>query len=117
MIAIAVGAIAPYVLSGRVYFLEPFILPLMYCCYGGLLPVNAAAAVDFWGTKNAGANYGMLYSAWAAALILAPWFTEFLSHRFDNSKLVAYVSVVLAMLALVSARRAQAPRDLANAVT
>src|SRR5208282_5153445 len=36
---------------------------IVYWCYGTQLSVNGAAAADFWGTKNAGINYGMLFTA------------------------------------------------------
>jgi len=29
--------------------------------------VNGAATADFWGTRNAGINYGMLFTAWGVA--------------------------------------------------
>src|SRR5271157_5795641 len=43
---------------------------IVYWCYGTQLSVNGAAAADFWGTKNAGINYGMLFTAWGVAGLL-----------------------------------------------
>jgi hypothetical protein len=37
-----------------------------YWCYGTQLSANGVAA-DFWGTKNAGVNYGILFTAWGTA--------------------------------------------------
>ena len=40
---------------------------VVYWCYGTQLSVNGSTAADFWGTKNAGINYGMLFTAWGVA--------------------------------------------------
>jgi len=45
---------------------------IVYWCYGTQLSVNGAAASDFWGTKNAGMNYGMLFTAGGVAGIIGP---------------------------------------------
>ena len=45
---------------------------VVYWCYGTQLSVNGAATSDFWGTKNAGINYGMLFTAWGVAGIIGP---------------------------------------------
>jgi len=43
---------------------------IVYWCYGTQLSVNGATAADFWGTKNLGINYGMLFTAWGVAGLL-----------------------------------------------
>jgi OFA family oxalate/formate antiporter-like MFS transporter len=45
---------------------------VVYWCFGTQLSVNASTAADFWGTANAGINYGMLYSAYGVAGIIGP---------------------------------------------
>ena len=50
-------------------FLVVFVI---YWCYGTQLSVNGAACSDFWGTKNAGINYGLLFTAWGVAGIIGP---------------------------------------------
>src|SRR5207237_10274988 len=45
---------------------------VVYWCYGTQLSVNGAAASDFWGTRNAGINYGLLFTAWGVAGIIGP---------------------------------------------
>src|SRR3984893_5685458 len=43
---------------------------IVYFCYGTQASVNASAASDFWGTRNAGTNYGLLFTAgWFAGLL------------------------------------------------
>src|SRR5690348_9536083 len=40
---------------------------VVYWCYGTQLSVNGVAASDLWGAKNAGVNYGVLFTAWGVA--------------------------------------------------
>src|SRR5712691_5772453 len=66
---IGISAVSMFILphTGQV-FAVPIILYLMvfivYWCYGTQLSVNASTTSDFWGTKNAGINYGLLFTAW-----------------------------------------------------
>jgi OFA family oxalate/formate antiporter-like MFS transporter len=45
---------------------------VVYWCYGTQLPVNGVAAPEFWGTRNAGVNYGIPFMAWGVAGIIGP---------------------------------------------
>ena len=45
---------------------------VVYWCFGTQLSVNASTAADFWGTKNAGINYGILYTAYGVAGVIGP---------------------------------------------
>ena len=46
---------------------------VVYWCYGTQLSVFASTTADFYGTKNLGLNYGVLFTAWGAAGILGPF--------------------------------------------
>jgi OFA family oxalate/formate antiporter-like MFS transporter len=41
-------------------------------CYGGYLAVMPALAADYYGARNIGANYGLLFTAWGLAGFLMP---------------------------------------------
>lgn len=41
-------------------------------CYGGYLALMPSIAADYYGPKNIGANYGILFSAWGAAGFIVP---------------------------------------------
>jgi OFA family oxalate/formate antiporter-like MFS transporter len=41
-------------------------------CYGGYLAVMPTLAADYFGQKNIGANYGILFTAWGAAGFIVP---------------------------------------------
>ncbi|MCC6591206.1 MAG: OFA family MFS transporter [Bryobacterales bacterium] len=47
-------------------------LCLVGFCYGGYLALMPSIAADYYGAKNIGANYGILFSAWGAAGFVVP---------------------------------------------
>ena len=84
----------------------------VYWCYGTQLSVNASTTSDFWGTKNAGINYGLLFTAWGVAGIIGPRIGGVLFDRYKNYKAAFYTAAVLAVVALVCefiAKRPQTP--------
>jgi len=81
---------------------------VVYWCYGTQISVNGVAASDFWGTKNAGVNYGILFTAWGVAGIIGPRIGGVLYDRYHNYQAAFYTAAVLAGVALLcelSARR------------
>jgi len=86
---------------------------VVYWCYGTQLSVNGAATADFWGIKNAGINYGMLFTAWGVAGIIGPAIGGRLFDKYHNYQAAFYTAAVLAAIALVCemlARRPAAPQ-------
>ncbi len=85
---------------------------VVYWCYGTQLSVNASTTSDFWGTKNAGLNYGMLFTAWGVAGVLGPMIGSKLFDKYKNYQMAFYTAAVLAAVALLcelAARRPQIP--------
>jgi MFS family permease len=41
-------------------------------CYGACLSLFPATAADYWGTKNLGVNYGILFTAWGVGGVFGP---------------------------------------------
>jgi OFA family oxalate/formate antiporter-like MFS transporter len=76
VLRVATGASAlmiPALASSRGNVEALFLLVfLVYAGYGTLLSVNAAACADFWGVRNAGQNYGLLFTAWGIAGVIGP---------------------------------------------
>jgi len=113
MIGICIFAMpALYAAGGNVaaLYLAVFVV---YWCYGTQLSVNGAATSDFWGAKNAGINYGMLFTAWGVAGIIGPRIGGVLFDRYHNYQAAFYTAAVLAAVALVCemfARRPAVPR-------
>jgi len=85
---------------------------VVYWCYGTQLSVNASTTSDFWGTKNAGINYGLLFTAWGVAGIIGPRIGGVLFDKYKNYQYAFYTAAVLAVVALlceVVAKRPRAP--------
>jgi MFS transporter, OFA family, oxalate/formate antiporter len=89
---------------------------IVYWCYGTQLSVNASTTSDFWGTKNAGINYGLLFTSWGVAGFIGPRIGGKLFDKFGNYKAAFYTAAVLAAIALLAelmARRPTPPRESA----
>jgi MFS transporter, OFA family, oxalate/formate antiporter len=85
---------------------------IIYWCYGTQLSVNGSAAADFWGTKNAGINYGMLFTAWGVAGILGPMIGAKLLKATGGYKAPFYAAAVMAAVALICELLAKRPAIL-----
>ncbi len=101
MIGIGIAAMpALYAAGGNVALLYAAVF-VVYWCYGTQLSVNGAAAADFWGTRNAGINYGILFTAWGVAGIIGPRIGGVMFDRYRNYQAAFYSAAVLAAIALL----------------
>jgi OFA family oxalate/formate antiporter-like MFS transporter len=82
---------------------------VVYWCYGTQLSVNASTTSDFWGTKNAGINYGLLFTSWGVAGIIGPRIGGKLFDTYKDYKYAFYTAAVLAVVALVCEMLAKRP--------
>jgi OFA family oxalate/formate antiporter-like MFS transporter len=82
---------------------------VVYWCYGTQLSVNGSTAADFWGTKNAGINYGMLFTAWGVAGIIGPRIAGVLFDKYKNYQMAFYWAAALALVALLAEFAAKRP--------
>jgi OFA family oxalate/formate antiporter-like MFS transporter len=109
MIGISVAAMpALYAAGSNVALLYAAVFAV-YWCYGTQLSVNGAAAADFWGTKNAGINYGILFTAWGVAGIIGPRIGGVLYDRYHNYQAAFYTAAGLAAAALLCELGARRP--------
>jgi MFS family permease len=109
MIGISMAAMPALYAAGShvgMLYLAVFVI---YWCYGAQLSVNGAAASDFWGTKNAGINYGILFTAWGVAGVIGPRIGGVLYDRYHDYKAAFYTAAVLAAVALVCELPARRP--------
>jgi OFA family oxalate/formate antiporter-like MFS transporter len=97
-----------YLVVGSVVLLYITVF-VVYWCYGTQLSVNASTTADFWGTKNAGINYGMLFTAWGVAGIIGPRIAGVLFDKYKNYQMAFYTAAVLAAIALLSELAAKRP--------
>jgi MFS transporter, OFA family, oxalate/formate antiporter len=104
-----------YLTGGNVAALYVMVF-IVYWCYGTQLSVNASTTSDFWGTKNAGINYGLLFTSWGVAGIIGPRIGGKLFDINKNYKAAFYTAAVLAVVALVAemmAKRPAPPKEVA----
>ena len=104
-----------YILGGNVALLYLLVF-VVYWCYGTQLSVNGAAAADFWGTKNAGINYGMLFTAWGVAGVIGPRIGGVLYDRYHNYQAAFYAGAALAAVALICEISARQPTESRSVV-
>ncbi len=97
-----------YAVGGNVVALF-VMLYIVYWCYGTQLSVNASTAADFWGTKNVGINYGMLFTAWGVAGLLGGRIGGMLYDKYHNYHAAFFTAGVLAAVALVCEMLAKRP--------
>jgi OFA family oxalate/formate antiporter-like MFS transporter len=83
---------------------------VVYWCYGTQLSVNAAATADFFGAKNAGMNYGLLFTAWGVAGVIGPRIGGVLFDKYKNYQMAFYTAAVLAVVALIAEMLARRPK-------
>jgi len=109
MIGISVVAMPVlYLVGGNVALLYAVVF-VVYWCYGTQLSVNGAAASDFWGTKNAGINYGMLFTAWGVAGYFGAKLGGEMYDKYHNYQMAFYTAGVLAFSALLAELAAKRP--------
>ncbi len=112
MIGISAVAMPILYLTGSSVALLYLMVFIVYWCYGTQLSVNASTTSDFWGTKNAGINYGLLFTAWGVAGIIGPRIGGALFDINKNYETAFYVAGGLSVVALICemlARRPVAP--------
>jgi OFA family oxalate/formate antiporter-like MFS transporter len=114
---IALSAVAMPILyhvggHGLLFFVLVFVV---YWCYGTQLSVNASTTSDFWGTKNAGINYGILFTAWGVAGIIGPRIGGVLFDKYQDYQAAFYTAAGLAVVALVAELLARRPAVPAGA--
>jgi OFA family oxalate/formate antiporter-like MFS transporter len=90
---------------------------IVYWCYGTQLSVNASTTSDFWGTKNAGTNYGLLFTAWGVAGIIGPRIGGVLFDKYKNYQAAFYTAAGLAAVALLCELIAKRPDVPSGAIT
>jgi OFA family oxalate/formate antiporter-like MFS transporter len=111
---IAISAISMpllYMAGGNVSLLYVMVF-IVYWCYGTQLSVNGSATADFWGTKNAGINYGMLFTSWGVAGIIGPRIGGVLYDKYHNYQMAFYTAAVLAAVALLAEFMARRPKHV-----
>jgi len=88
------------------------LVALVYWCYGTQLSVFASTVADFYGTKNLGLNYGVLFTAWGAAGIIGPAIAARVFDRFGDYRYAFFTASALAIVAFTSLCFVKTPRTI-----
>jgi OFA family oxalate/formate antiporter-like MFS transporter len=86
------------------------LVAVVYWCYGTQLSVFASTTADFYGTRNLGMNYGVLFTSWGIAGILGPMIAAKVFDAFGDYHYAFYAAGALALIAFASLLLAHAPR-------
>ncbi|MFQ5855193.1 MAG: OFA family MFS transporter [Anaerolineae bacterium] len=96
-------------LTGIVMFITPFsagttiglllAVTIIGASYGSNFALFPSTTADFFGTKNVGANYGLIFSAWGLAGVLGGRIGSFVFQATGAYTNAFYISGVLALIA------------------
>jgi OFA family oxalate/formate antiporter-like MFS transporter len=75
---------------------------LVGLCFGGYLAVFPAITADFYGTKNVGVNYGLLFTAYGVGGLLGNIFAPQVLEKTRSYNLAFLVSGVLCLIGMVT---------------
>jgi len=94
----------PSIIAGKNVFFLFLAIGIAYWQYGGGLALLPAFTADFYGTKNLGLNYGLVFLGWGLAFFMARLagtikdLTGSLDWAFYISGFILVIAVVLARI-------------------
>lgn len=83
---------------------------LVGAMYGANLTLFPSMCFDFFGTKNGGANYGLVFTAWGAGGVLGSIGSGFAKDVFGDFNTAFFVAAALLVVATVLAAVIKAPK-------
>jgi len=99
---------APMVIAEKNVLLLFLVIGVMAWQYGGTLAVMPALTADYYGAKNLGLNYGLVFLGWGAAFFV-PQLAGYIKDATGSSDGAFYVSAILLMSAVVVSRLIRKP--------
>ena len=99
---------APWVIEGKNVLLLFSIIGVMAWQYGGTLAVMPAVTADYYGSKNLGLNYGLVFVGWGAAFFVPQLagYIKLATGRWDGA---FYLSAGLLVAAVLVSRAVRKP--------
>lgn len=83
--------------------------------YGANLTLFPAMTYDFFGTKNAGVNYGLVFTAWGAGGVAGSILAGFAKDYFGSFNNAFYIAAALLVVATILAAVIRPPRAVTAA--
>ena len=99
-------AFAHYHTEAMVYFGASF----TGLCYGTIFPLMPAAIADFYGMKNLGVNYGLLFTAFGVAGVLGPVTGGWIADKYGTFATAYTASAVMLLLGAALGLLARPPK-------
>ena len=101
----------PTVMAERHVFLLFLMVGIVYWQYGGTLSLMPAWTADFFGSKNLGLNYGLVFLGWGIAFFI-PQIAGFIEDATGNLNGAFYLSAGLLAAAVLVSRLVSKPANL-----
>ncbi len=81
-------------------------------CFGGNFALFPTATADYFGTKNIGSNYGIVFTAYGVAGVLGPFLAGIMDYKdvFPLLGLLAFLALGLAIVTEYLARKKTVPQ-------
>lgn len=70
-------------------------------CYGSSFSIFPATTADFYGMKNYGVNYGVMFSAWGTGGIIGPMVAAEIYDKFSNYNFAYITATILLIVAFI----------------
>jgi MFS transporter, OFA family, oxalate/formate antiporter len=87
------------------------LLFVVYYCYGTQFSVYVSTSADFYGTKNLGINYGLLFTAWGVAGLFGPFLGGRVYVATGEYRWAFFVAAAVSLLAIGLLFLAKTPRS------
>jgi len=99
---------APWVIAQKDVAMLFVIIGVMFWQYGGTLAVMPAITADYFGPKNMGMNYGLVFIGWGIAFFV-PQIAASINDAYGSLDLAFYLSGGLLVLAVLLSRIIRKP--------
>ncbi|MCE9562541.1 MAG: MFS transporter [Planctomycetes bacterium] len=99
---------APWVIAQKDVAMLFIIIGVMFWQYGGTLAVMPAITADYFGPKNMGMNYGLVFIGWGIAFFV-PQIAASINDAYGSLDLAFYLSGGLLVLAVLLSRIIRKP--------
>ncbi len=80
--------------------------------FGGMLTIFPAITADYFGVKNLGVNYGLVFTAWGGGGVFGPLLGGIVRDMTGTYGIAYTVSAVLSVVGIILALTMKAPKEL-----
>lgn len=119
MMIVFLGQAAVMFFFSKLSTIETFILgsAVVGFSYGACLSLFPSATADFWGTKNLGLNYGIMFTAWGVGGVLGPLMAGKIADMTGSYSLSYIISASLMIIGAIMTLFTKAPEKKEVLVT